>query len=588
MDDLDGISESLQRKKDESFSAYSSCMQHFSRLHTELEEANRKAYNMVESAESLQRTADMEVDMALRMLSDAEEESEISAAQDRLSYAQAMQVQAAQEMAVASAAYEKARSNMQKLTAILDRHQPSLNTSVKQIETGASSFITLANNGNRDLKNYMSMLDKAQSALYDENGGAVSSSSSATSSSSGTNATSPTSSLSSSANDPSSASSLSGSANMPSSASSLSGSANMPSSASSISNGTTAPSSTSLSSNSFSGAPNGVTNTSSSSDQSKNDCVAYAFKSAGGNTLTVSSGKGNASIAMTIGDKSYSYPGTKSGAAKAHREALKSDDSEMIAQTEAMFKAPSPTAYNDVFTSQYTKHITVPYHTVSESGKKEYHSYDLPIVCNCGFSELPQTKNDFGTDADTAAEWAHENYKQWRSELTAETESAIRSYAHLNHKKINDANRGNIPKEGWIQDLSDDIDAGLNAATLPEEITVYRGISENAIVDMALKGGGKLESGIILEDRGFLSTSLISDTKFTRDSKYIMRLVAGPGLHCAPLEHGDLANVPKENEMLFGRNHCIYIRNVTETKRSNLCHGLNDDSVVVIDGILTI
>lgn len=175
MDDIGSVGESLRRAKDESFSLYNSCKQQYTRLYTELEQANRKAYNMVESAESMQRAADAEYELAMRRLENAEDDSERESAQEQLRSAQAHQAEAAHEMSIASAAYATAQENMKKLTDVWERYQPSIDSAAHKVEDGLSSFSTLASNGNSDLGEYMGIMDKAQAALYDGATGASSS-----------------------------------------------------------------------------------------------------------------------------------------------------------------------------------------------------------------------------------------------------------------------------------------------------------------------------------------------------------------------------------------------------------------------------
>lgn len=178
MDDIGSVGESVRRAKDESFTLYNSCKQQYTRLYTELEQANRKAYNMVESAESMQRAADAEYELAMRRLENAEDDSEREAAQQQLRNAQAHQTEAAHEMSAASAAYAKAQANMKKLTDVWERYQPSVESAAHKVEDGLSSFTTLVSNGNSDLGEYISIMDKAQTALYGDASGAASSGSS--------------------------------------------------------------------------------------------------------------------------------------------------------------------------------------------------------------------------------------------------------------------------------------------------------------------------------------------------------------------------------------------------------------------------
>lgn len=175
MDDISSVGESLRRTKDESFTLYNSCKQQYTRLYTQLEESNRKAYNMVESAESMQRAADAEYELAMRRLENAEDDSEREAAQEQLRSAQAHHAEAAHELSVASSAYAKAQANIKQLTDVWERYRPSVESATHKVEDGLSSFTTLVSNGNRDLGEYISIMDKAQAALYSDASGVPSS-----------------------------------------------------------------------------------------------------------------------------------------------------------------------------------------------------------------------------------------------------------------------------------------------------------------------------------------------------------------------------------------------------------------------------
>lgn len=167
IDDIDGVGEQLRRAKDESFGLYNSCKQRYTRLYTELEQAARKAYNRVEAAESKQRTADAEYELALKMLENAEDDNARNEAKNKLRHAQSMRSEAEAEMSRATTEYSKAQSNLKQLTDVWDKYQLRLESVANRVEDGLSSFSTIVSNGNRDLGEYMGIMDKAQSALYD-------------------------------------------------------------------------------------------------------------------------------------------------------------------------------------------------------------------------------------------------------------------------------------------------------------------------------------------------------------------------------------------------------------------------------------
>lgn len=176
MDDINGVGEIMRRSKDESSTVYYSCKQQYTRLYTEMEQITRKAYNKVEAAESMQRTAEAEFDLAMRLIENAEDENAQESARRQLQHAQELRAEAEAEKAVASAEYSKAQAKMKSLTDVWDRYQSQLESASHKVEDGLSAFVTVVGNGNRDLGEYMNVMDKAQAFLYERNLGGQSAS----------------------------------------------------------------------------------------------------------------------------------------------------------------------------------------------------------------------------------------------------------------------------------------------------------------------------------------------------------------------------------------------------------------------------
>ena len=176
MDDINGVGEIMRRSKDESSTVYYSCKQQYTRLYTEMEQIARKAYNKVEAAESMQRIAEAELDLAMRLMENAEDENAQESARRQLQHAQELRAEAEAEMAVASAEYSKAQAKMKSLTDVWDRYQSQLESASHKVEDGLSAFVTVVGNGNRNLGEYMNVMDKAQTFLYEENPGGQSAS----------------------------------------------------------------------------------------------------------------------------------------------------------------------------------------------------------------------------------------------------------------------------------------------------------------------------------------------------------------------------------------------------------------------------
>mgnify|MGYP006986264067 CR=1 FL=1 len=71
--DINAVGELMRRTSNESHAQYDSCKQQYTRLYTELEQKLRRAVNMVDSAESLHRTAETEYNLAIRILENTAE-----------------------------------------------------------------------------------------------------------------------------------------------------------------------------------------------------------------------------------------------------------------------------------------------------------------------------------------------------------------------------------------------------------------------------------------------------------------------------------------------------------------------------------
>ena len=66
MDQVGTVGEQMRRRQDESLNVFNSCKQQYNRIHTKLEEVAHRAYNQLENAESMQRSAELEYETARR------------------------------------------------------------------------------------------------------------------------------------------------------------------------------------------------------------------------------------------------------------------------------------------------------------------------------------------------------------------------------------------------------------------------------------------------------------------------------------------------------------------------------------------
>lgn len=230
----------------------------------------------------------------------------------------------------------------------------------------------------------------------------------------------------------------------------------------------------------------------------------------------------------------------------------------------------------------------IEYVQLNQDGEIEHLRYDQPIhVDSDTVPTIPEGILSFA-EQKRAQSWAEDEFKSWREGLTVEQEDSIKMYSGTTYGTINKQSRFIERETDEIEAISRNIDEALGHAHLPCDMLVYRGLNEEAVLDMARHAGGTLQSGSVINEMAFLSASMTPDTSFCNGSSSIMRLIAVEGLHGAPLIHGDLASASNESEILFSRNHGILIRSVVRCPRSDIVPGASDDIITVIDGILTL
>lgn len=167
MEQVEAIGKNAHHVYEDSLDLYHSCEERYSRLFTRLEEAAQSAHAQLENAESKQRLALLEYETASRISQTADDESSQNAAAQRMGQAQQMRAAAQRDFALASAAYEKAIGDLGRLSALWENYARRLQTQVRQIEGNLGFFSQLIVSGNRDLRAYMDLMQKAQTALYD-------------------------------------------------------------------------------------------------------------------------------------------------------------------------------------------------------------------------------------------------------------------------------------------------------------------------------------------------------------------------------------------------------------------------------------
>ena len=230
----------------------------------------------------------------------------------------------------------------------------------------------------------------------------------------------------------------------------------------------------------------------------------------------------------------------------------------------------------------------IEYIQLDQNDEIKHLRYNQPIYVDSDTAPvIPEGVLSF-VDQKRAQSWAESEFQLWREGLTVEQEESIKMYGGTVYGTINKQSRYIERETEGIEAISHNIDEALSQAHLPCDMLVYRGLNEEAVLDMARHAGGTLQSGIVINEMAFLSASMTPDTSFCSGSSSIMRLIAVEGLHGAQLIHGDLASASNESEILFARNHGILVKSVVRCPRSDIVPGAGDDIITLIDGILTL
>lgn len=177
----------MRRDMDESLNKYNACKQEYSRMFTECEEESHRAYNRVMSAEREIQMADMMMEQATASMSDSDDEDS-QPDYDMINRAQEMRRQAEADLVAAQADYSRAQDNISKLNAVMEKYGPSLEAESKVVNDSFTECSIVGSKAGDALEQYVGVMDRAYSALYESStsqGSMIGASGSSLSSSSG-------------------------------------------------------------------------------------------------------------------------------------------------------------------------------------------------------------------------------------------------------------------------------------------------------------------------------------------------------------------------------------------------------------------
>lgn len=112
----------------------------------------------------------------------------------------------------------------------------------------------------------------------------------------------------------------------------------------------------------------------------------------------------------------------------------------------------------------------------------------------------------FSSDSDMV-EFGIESYSRWKDGLTSKELSALNDYVS-DSSAINDYLRDGTGPAALANQVKS-IDSALNKASLPENLTVYRGVGDGYLgMDFSSESSVRAMVGKTFTDKGYMSTSL--------------------------------------------------------------------------------
>ena len=167
-----------------------------------------------------------------------------------------------------------------------------------------------------------------------------------------------------------------------------------------------------------------------------------------------------------------------------------------------------------------------------------------------------------------AEAWADEAFSSWEKGITTSERQGIYDYTTDEfYQNINNVLRG-LETEYAPGNATrvEEITSALGKASVPEPITVYRGVGRSALGDLQGLSPEQLV-GHMIEDDAFMSTSLVPEGAFSKPVTYIIKVPQGAEAAFI----GDISYYgSKEVELLLNRGQQMIIQEATEDALGNL------------------
>ncbi|EEM10565.1 MULTISPECIES: ADP-ribosyltransferase [Bacillus] len=167
------------------------------------------------------------------------------------------------------------------------------------------------------------------------------------------------------------------------------------------------------------------------------------------------------------------------------------------------------------------------------------------------------------SNLEEAHEWGSKHFDNWIESLTESERSAIRQYTGDDYRKINNYLRGIADSLNDVESsVIDNIKSGLNKASVPYDIQVYRGTDLKPFKNLyKIDDEGKIVVdslvGKTVKDNGFVSTAMVKESSF--DHMNVSWEINVPkGANAAYV--GKISYIPTEAELLFNSGQEMVIK----------------------------
>lgn len=154
--------------------------------------------------------------------------------------------------------------------------------------------------------------------------------------------------------------------------------------------------------------------------------------------------------------------------------------------------------------------------------------------------------------------------EKWRDNITSAELDATIEYTGSAYTSINNALRKDT---GYYKDTINEIDKSISKFNLKQDIIVYRGVSS-----AAFDGGVIPEVGTILQDKGFMSTTVRKSVASDFDKGYILKINVPKGKGRGAYVKS-ISNYPNEHEFLMKRSSKLKVTGIASGEKEGFMGG---------------